>query len=503
MNYPSLSHRFAAAGSLSIIGKIICRGVDLITLVILSRLLNATDFGLIALATTAVTIADCVTELPLEQALLRIPEPTREMYDTAFTLALLRGVILALGLSIIGLVFSQVYHDMRLLPLISALAFAPILRGLSSPRMVEFIRVLNFRQSIWIEVAGKAVALTVATSLAFATRSYWAIASVTLSAPLVGAALSYFLAPYKPHLTLTQWGVFRGFVGWNSLSQLVGSINWQFDRLLLGYFVPRATLGQYSMATNIGELPFRAFIHPLGSPLLAAFSKRSHDRLALTVTYLKTSYALVAITGPILLGLALLAKPAVLLVLGPAWEEAGSLLQWLALLSLLTLPISHVGNLALAVGKARMLAWRVMGEFVVSIPSLILGAIFFGVYGVVAARAFTKLVALCIGMEAVRRLIACPFKTQLAILRRPLLALAAMGAVILVLRAVIWDSDVGLSLAIPALTVIGGIVYISVLYFLWKAEGRPEGLEKIACERLAGLHQRWTSKKNNPAAKSP
>ncbi|MDE1901941.1 MAG: oligosaccharide flippase family protein, partial [Alphaproteobacteria bacterium] len=119
--------------------------MDLVTLAILSRLLTPADFGLTALAMTTVTVAESVTALPLMVALLRVAEPTRAMFDTAFTLAFLRGVVLAVVLGGLGFVMAVIYRDPRLTALVCALSLAPILRGLTSPRMVSFIQKMDFR----------------------------------------------------------------------------------------------------------------------------------------------------------------------------------------------------------------------------------------------------------------------------------------------------------------------------------------------------------------------
>jgi O-antigen/teichoic acid export membrane protein len=486
---PVLSHRIASAGSLSIIGKFAGRGFDLIALAILSRLLSPADFGLTAIAMTTVTIAETVTALPLMQALVRVAEPTEDMYATAFTLAFIRGVVLAVVLSTAAVAMSYIYHEPRLIALICALSLAPILRGIVSPRMVVYMQQLDFRRDAGMEVAGKAIALLISASLALTTHSYWAIASATISTPLIMVVLSYIFAPYIPRFCLSQWAIFRSFVSWNSLSQLLAAMNWQMDRLLLGYFVPQATLGRYTMASDLVGVPIQAIVVPLGNPLLAAYSIRKDDHHSiLAASYLKASNAILAVGGPILLGLSLLASPLVQLVLGPSWEETGNMLQWLALFSVFVLPVYHVGGLALARGQARMMAWRMIGEFLVAMPALFFGSKYFGVPGVITARAFTMLFILGIGMEAVRRLVMCSFVSQINALRRTIFALTAMAAVVFLLRKFIaTDTPLALALGLGAVAATGAITYVVALGILWSLEGRPGGIERVVWEKMVSF----------------
>jgi O-antigen/teichoic acid export membrane protein len=489
---PVLSHRIANAGSLSIIGKFVGRGFDLIALAILSRFLSPADFGLTAIAMTTVTIAETVTALPLMQALVRVPEPTEDMYDTAFTLAFIRGMILAAILIAAAVAMSFLYNEPRLITLITALSLAPILRGIVSPRMVIYMQRLDFRRDAGMEVAGKTVAILISSTLAITTHSYWAIASATISTPLVIAVLSYLFAPYVPRFCLSQWDVFRNIVSWNSVSQLIAAMNWQMDRLLLGYFVPHATLGRYTMASDLAGVPIQAIVVPLGNPLLAAYSMRKDDHHSvLAASYLKASNAILAVGGPILLGLSLLASPLVQLVLGPTWAQTGDVLQWLALISVFGLPVYHVGGLALSRGEARMMAWRMVGEFVVAMPALFVGSRYFGVSGVVVARAFTMVVILGIGMEAVRRLIFCSFVTQIVALRRTIFALGTMAGALLLSRALIVStSPLYLACSLAVVVLIGGVIYIAALSLLWRMEGFPAGIERVSYELSAAFLKR-------------
>ncbi len=488
----ALSHRVANASSLSIMGKFIGRGFDLITLAILSRLLSPADFGLMALAMIGVTIVESVTELPLNQALVRVVDPTREMYDTAFTLAFLRGAALVVILCAAAVGMSLLYHEPRLVALMSALSLAPILRGTLNPRMAAFIRQLDFWQLVGIEVAGKAVALVVSSIIAFTTRSYWAIASATICTPLVMNALSYGFVPYVPRFRLSEWPIFSNVVAWNSLSQLVATMNWQLDRLFLGYFVPKSSLGRYAMSSDVATIPVQAIVVPLGNPLFAAYSLRGEEsQSVLTATYLKGSNAVLAIGGPILLGLSLLSVPVVRLVLGPAWKETGELLQWFALINIITLPVYHVGGLALSLNQARMMTWRTVGEFIVAMPTLFFGTMYFGIPGIIAARAFTMLVVLILGMEAVRHLVFCSILSQAMALRRTFIALGALALAVLMLRPfVVGDgSPLVLTVSLAAVSAVGSVVYIVALYLLWMIEGRPEGIERVVWER-SGIYMK-------------
>ncbi|MDU6831583.1 MAG: oligosaccharide flippase family protein, partial [Bradyrhizobium sp.] len=75
------------------IARLITRGLDLVTLVALGRLLSPTDFGLVAIAMSIVQILEAILELPLSLALMTLSTRTKSHFDSAFTLQLLRGLV--------------------------------------------------------------------------------------------------------------------------------------------------------------------------------------------------------------------------------------------------------------------------------------------------------------------------------------------------------------------------------------------------------------------------
>lgn len=476
------------AGYISILGKLFGRCVDFVTLTILARLLGPEDFGLTAIAMMSVSIAEAALELPLFQVLVREPVLTEDMLHTAFTLSLLRGLALAVVLGGFSVFASQFYHDPRLTALTFTLSLAPILRGSVNPRMVIFIRNFDFRRDVALELTGKVASLVISCSVAWTTHSYWAIATATITTPLTMNLLSYFFAPYRPRLSLSQWKIFRSFVSWGSLSQLLSAVNWQADRLMLGYLIPQASLGQYTQASGLSEIPLQALVVPLARPSLTAFAAKRDSPDALARTYLMISNTILGGIGPVLVSLSLLASSFVAFVLGSSWEESGRLLTYFALFGVVLLPVCQVGSLAIAVDRARMLTFRMIGELVFSLPTVVIGGLYFGIRGTVFARGVAVCAVLIIGMLAVRTMIPCSISQQIVNLRRTVAALAVMAAVELALRPLIGAELTVRSALMFALVILCGfLAYVICLFSLWVLERRPAGLEQLVRDTIERL----------------
>ncbi len=157
------------------------RLLDFGTVLILARMLTPADFGLTALAMTLTVIVDTVFQVPLIQALTRLDDVKKPHLDTAFTLGLLRGLVLSLIILAAAWPFAHIYHDDRLVALVATLAIGPMARSLYSPGIVKFIRKMSFRQTFVAEILGKVISSLIAILVVYLGGGYWAIAASSVT----------------------------------------------------------------------------------------------------------------------------------------------------------------------------------------------------------------------------------------------------------------------------------------------------------------------------------
>jgi O-antigen/teichoic acid export membrane protein len=468
-----------------VLGKLAAKVIDFVTLLILTRLLQPADFGLVAMGMTLVLVVDSVLELPLTQALLRLQNAGASAYDTAFTLSLLRGLAVAGIIAALAPAIAAFYAEPRLLSLVCALALAPAIRGMLSPRLIDLQRKLDFRWNALIEVLGKIAALAVAGALAFLTRSYWALAAAGIATSAVMAIASYIVAPCRPRLRLTDWREFADMLGWHSASQLITAFNWQMDKFLLGRLTDSGSLGQFFMAENVASIPNNAIVVPISRPLMAAYSSLDTPA-ALRNAYCKASAAILLFGAPLLLIISLLAEPLVRIAFDPAWREVAPLLSMLALGNLLALPTEPMSGLAMSLNRTRVLTLRSFLNFAVRLPTTILGVVYFGLYGAVAARLIANFAVHVFSMFLMKSLVDLSLRRQLQALARPSAAIFAMVVALLAIEPLLRRVPDGLALvaATGGAILVGAAVFAATALSAWHWSGRPNGAETIVVNRL-------------------
>jgi PST family polysaccharide transporter len=489
----ALGRRTAIGGVLLVGARLLARLIDLGTMLVLARILEPKDFGLVAIAMSVVSIVEAALELPVNAALVRLPVIAKSLYDTAFTLSLLRGLALTAILLACAWPFALAYADPRLALLVCVLSLAPVARGLISPCLAGFQKKMSFWRDFAIEIGGKLVGFACAVGLALTTGSYWSIAVGAVSFTLAMAICSYALAPYRPRLSLSGLPVFASFVGWLSIAQIISAVNWQFERLLLGQLKTTTALGLFTAASDIASIPFLAVFGPILRPLLAAFSLLRDDRARLAKSYQTAATTIVALGLPLLIGESLVAAPAVRLILGERWMGAAPLMQWLPLSLIPGLFAMPATPLIMAVGDTKVVLQRNILEFAVKLPIAVLGAIWFGFAGVIASRCISEVVVNVFSMIVARRLIGLAIAAQLlAPWRSVVAALAMAAAVALWNRQFAGVGDVAQTARrLIETAAFGAAVYCGASWALWRLSGRPGGVEAAAAAAIGGVVRRF------------
>jgi len=442
------------------------RLIDFVTVLVLARMLTPSDFGLTALAMSLIVIADTVLELPLIQALIRLKYISKSHLDTAFTLGILRGLLLSVVVLTAAWPFSIIYNDNRLTTLVAALAIGPIFRGLYSPGMVKFIRQMSFRQGFIAELLGKIIASMVAISLVYLGGGYWAIVASSVISSVAATLISYLLAPYRPTLSLLNFSEFSSFMGWYSTAQVASALSWQFDRILLGYFVSKSDLGQYTMASDLSVLPTQSLIGPAMQPVMAAFSRINDDRGRLRNAYLKASHFTMMLAVPTSVGMALTSDMIVYVLLGSKWQEAAIYLQWLALSIVLSAYYQPLYCLALAINRPSVILRLSFIELCSRIVLVSSGLYFYSLMGAIAARGAVSLILFISSLLTARKLVDISLASQLGNLWKVGAACSVMAFAVLLMRYNLTGNHINVLLELGLTAAFGAIVYIGALLVL-------------------------------------
>jgi O-antigen/teichoic acid export membrane protein len=463
------------------------RAIGLVSVVIMARLLRPEDFGIIALALAASAFVELFGWIGLRQALLRVPEPERAHYDTAFTIQL--GLFLMLGVLLAAAApfAARFYGVPQVAPILWVLSVRLVFLAVVNIGVVDFEREMLFGRDMKMRLSVRLASLAVTVAAAFWLRNYWALVIGLVSYTGFYTVASYIAHPYRPRLDLSRRGELLGMSLWMFVSSLAEWVQTQIERLVLGRFAMPATVGLYSVSKDLSTIFTQEITTALNRvTFVTVASGQASASESRNVARVIGGYAL--IVAPLAAGLVATAPDAVAVLLGNKWLAAAPLLRIIAVYTGVQAIYLMTGSVLQASGFARRAALMSLAGAGLSAIAVAGAAWWWRTPEAVALAALAvNCTMLLVGLTLIAANAGLRLTGIVANLLRPVLAAAAMAAVLLGPAAV----DTGSPFAdLVTATCLGAAVYTALLGALWLAAGRPEGAENEGVLLLARLYRR-------------
>jgi O-antigen/teichoic acid export membrane protein len=252
--------------------------------VVIAWLLAPELLGLMLLINTLRTGAELLTDVGVGQSIVsqqRGGEP--DFYNTAWTIQIIRGVILFLAAIAITPAIAHGYDDPQLLILLPAMAPIFLLSGLTSPARFLLQKRLAVRTQSLFDLALGIFGTIVQILLAWAMPTIWAL----ILGLLIGAAgstiASYFIMDWRTlrfRMDQESLNLIIKFGKWIFLSSIVYFFAMNFDRLYFAKSISFSLLGIYGIARTFSETIMLLFVRIsqiLIFPMIAASAQRGND----------------------------------------------------------------------------------------------------------------------------------------------------------------------------------------------------------------------------------
>ncbi|QCC50357.1 lipopolysaccharide biosynthesis protein [Halapricum salinum] len=468
-----LATRTARSGVWLSVTNISQRVLELVALLVLARLLSPAAFGLIGVALLILTGLERFSQLGFTSALIQNREDDVDRYlDTAWTLQIARGFLLAAVLFVVAGPAAQFFGAPEVEPIIQVIAVVPILQGLENPGVVYFQKDLEFHKQFVHLSSTTLVYVAVTITLAFAWGNVWALVVGRVLAEISNLLVSFVVHDYRPRPSFDREaaGEMFGFGKWIFASGIVYFLADEGDDFVVGALLGTTALGFYRLSYRLALTPATEVTGVIGTVMFPAYSKLQDDVAAVREAYFRTLQLVTAFTFPAGVGVFVVAPPFVEAILGPQWIPMIPALQILAVYGLLLSMAGSFGPVWLAMGRpdfaAKIGAVRVIVMAVLIVPA----TTEYGLVGTGAAVvAAFGLGALPLDLLISRRLLDMRLRRFFREVSYPIVAAGTMGAVVWAVReTVVVDSPL---VELLGLVALGGIVYLLVAAVLVRVAG--------------------------------
>jgi O-antigen/teichoic acid export membrane protein len=456
------------------------RSLGLVSTIILVRLLDPADFGLVAMGTAVIAVCELIGQLGLDAALIQNPKASRKHYDTAWTFGVLLGFVIAAVLLLLAFPAARFYGEPRLAPIVLSLALGSLVSGFENIGIVAFRKDLTFDKEFRFVFGKKLAGFFVTTALAIALRNYWALIVGIVVSRVAGVCFSYYLHEYRPRWSLEARHELFRFSKWLFVSNLIAVINGRSADFIIGKSAGAHAVGLFSVSYELSNLPTTELIAPINRAVFPGYALKAKDKDALGEGFLSVIGIIAAFGIPAGVGVAATADFLVPLVFGPQWLEAIPLISILAIHGIIVALQTNCFYIYLALGKPYIASWLGISQAAILLPVLTILTIRYAGIGAAYAYLASQLLVVPCTFVSTFRLLDIHVRQMLRVLWRPAVSSAFMFATVRLVASMFieqtFDNLTGV-FNLLELIMIGIVVYGSVLYGLWAISARPIGAE--------------------------
>ncbi len=376
---------------------------------VFAKLLFPEAFGILALVSIFVQGLTMFSDIGIGPSIIQNRRGEDiDFLNTAWTIQVVRGVLLWIVSAIGAGPFAAWYGEPQLASLVPVAALASILSGFTSTKLFSRSRKLSLARITVIDFVGQTLGLIAMVVWCFVTHSVWAIVFGSLIGAAAKTILSHVALDGERNRFTFERAAGRellGFGRWIFVSTALTFLAMQVDRLMLGKFVPIGQLGVYSIAMNLASLAPTIANTLASSVLFPLLAHHSRTDAQASERALHAARAIILRGGLFMLaGLALL-SPAFFRIL---YDERYSDAAWMA--QLLTVPMwtwllmVSAYHAVLAAGESRALAIANGCSLVGKLAACALGFHYGGLTGFILGLALGNLAGHVAIAFALRRL---------------------------------------------------------------------------------------------------
>ena len=376
--------------------KISTSVISVLKTMVLARLLAPADFGLFALISISLGIAEATTQTGVNITIIQAKQSIEYFLDTAWVVAIIRGLVIGIVMVVMGLGMSALYEQPSLTTLIAITALVPIIKGFINPSVVLYQKNLDFFRYGAYHLALTLVQAVAAAILAFALSSVLALVLSLIVVAVFEVAFSMWLFSTRPrfiYIPSRARVIFSNAKGL-SISTFLSYINENVDDFLLGRLVGPHQLGLYHNAYGLGHKLNYEVAKLVNYTLLPVFSKIADDTARLRKAFLRSLLSTLVLV--VALSLPLYSAPEffVRIILGSDWLSVSVFIRPIIIAGILQ-SISGVMHAACIVKKEyTVMNFHLLGTAVLLIGLLLVLTNQHGLAGAVQALVLSRAIML-------------------------------------------------------------------------------------------------------------
>ena len=325
----SLRHKTIHGVGWSFIDNISNSGITFLVGLVLARLLTPEEYGIMAMITIFIAISNSIIDSGFSNALIRKTRIERVDYNTVFYFNLTVSILIYVLLHLAAPAISVFFKEPVLLAVIRIIGWVLIINALAIIPRTQFVRNVDFKTQTKVSLISSISSGVIGIGMALGGMGVWSLVGQQLSRQFLNTLFLWVYSKWHPVWEFSTES-FKELFGFGSkllLSGLLNTIYKNIYYIVIGRFYTSAQLGQYTRAEQFNMIfssNLTSVVQRVSYPVLSSIQEEPER---LREAYRKVIKITLLITFACMLGLAAVAKPLILILIGEKWLPAVYFLQ--------------------------------------------------------------------------------------------------------------------------------------------------------------------------------
>lgn len=325
----SLRHKTIHGVGWSFIDNISNSGITFLVGLVLARLLTPEEYGIMAMIAIFIAISNSIIDSGFSNALIRKTRIERVDYNTVFYFNLTVSILIYVLLHLAAPAISVFFKEPVLLAVIRVIGWVLIINALAIIPRTQFVRNVDFKTQTKVSLISSISSGVIGIGMALGGMGVWSLVGQQLSRQFLNTLFLWVYSKWHPvwEFSMKSFKELFGFGSKLLLSGLLDTIYKNIYYIVIGRFYTSAQLGQYTRAEQFNMIfssNLTSVVQRVSYPVLSSIQEEPER---LREAYRKVIKITMLITFACMLGLAAVAKPLILILIGEKWLPAVYFLQ--------------------------------------------------------------------------------------------------------------------------------------------------------------------------------
>lgn len=317
----------------AVIDNIANQGITFLVGIVLANLLSPTEFGIIGLITVFINLSTTIIDGGFVTALIRKTDADDNDYNTVLYSNIGISIVLMLLLIAGAPAMADFFHQPELSKLMPVMSVVLIINAFSLIPKTQFTKRIDFRRQAIASLIASITSGIIGITLAFRGHGVWSLVWQQIVRQGMLAICFWLLNDWRPTLCFSR-NSFKDLFGFGSRLLAANLINALFKDafvLVIGKIYTPRSLGFYNRADQFNLIVSNNLSQVIQRVTLPALTLVQDDKERLQATFRKFLMYSAMLTFPLAFGLAAIAKPLILLLIGEQWLPCVRYLQIMSL----------------------------------------------------------------------------------------------------------------------------------------------------------------------------